>query len=118
MSAPDAGGASASATTASTARRSICLFYALGRMQVPLDLLRELVEIESPTRDTRELRDRLAKELRGLGGDVSFAGEHLRADFAGTGGPLLLLGHLDTVWPRGTLERLPWRVEDGRAYGP
>ena len=26
-------------------------------------------------------------------------------------------GHLDTVWPVGTLKRMPWRVEDGWAYG-
>jgi glutamate carboxypeptidase len=32
--------------------------------------------------------------------------------------PVLLLGHLDTVWPIGTLARMPWRVEDGWAYGP
>jgi glutamate carboxypeptidase len=32
--------------------------------------------------------------------------------------PVLLLGHLDTVWPIGTLARMPWRVEDGLAHGP
>jgi glutamate carboxypeptidase len=32
--------------------------------------------------------------------------------------PILLLGHLDTVWPVGTLTRMPWRVQDGWAYGP
>src|ERR1700761_2763599 len=32
--------------------------------------------------------------------------------------PLLLLGHLDTVWPVGTLKRMPWRVQDGWAFGP
>src|ERR1700751_387224 len=32
--------------------------------------------------------------------------------------PILLLGHLDTVWPAGTLARMPWRVDRGRAYGP
>ena len=83
-----------------------------------LDLLRELVEIESPTSDTRELRDRLAVALEALGGTVAAHGEHLRADFAGPDRPLLVLGHLDTVWPRGTLAAMPWRVEDGRAYGP
>ena len=30
----------------------------------------------------------------------------------------MLLGHVDTVWPRGTLRQRPFRVEDGRAYGP
>jgi glutamate carboxypeptidase len=32
--------------------------------------------------------------------------------------PVLLLGHLDTVWPLETLARMPWRVEDGWAFGP
>jgi glutamate carboxypeptidase len=31
---------------------------------------------------------------------------------------LLIVGHLDTVWPIGTLERRPFRLEQGRAYGP
>ena len=83
-----------------------------------IELLRELVEIESPTGGTADVRDRLAPELKALGGVVSFEAGHLRADFAGEGAPLLLLGHFDTVWPRGTLATLPWRVDDGRAYGP
>lgn len=37
----------------------------------------------------------------------------------GTGeGGTLLLGHLDTVWPAGTLGEIPFRVEDGNARGP
>jgi acetylornithine deacetylase/succinyl-diaminopimelate desuccinylase-like protein len=76
-----------------------------------IELLRELVEIESPTGDTAEIRGRMAAELRALGGDVSLDGEHVRADFGGAGPPLLLLGHFDTVWPRGTLATMPWRVE-------
>jgi glutamate carboxypeptidase len=31
---------------------------------------------------------------------------------------VLLLGHLDTVWPVGTLARMPWRVQEGWAFGP
>ena len=83
-----------------------------------IELLRELVELESPTGDTAAIRDRTADELRDLGGEVSVDGETVRADFAGAGAPLLLLGHLDTVWPRGTLADIPWRIDDGRAYGP
>src|SRR4051812_6775082 len=81
-------------------------------------LLRELVEIESPTGDTGSLRERLMHELETLGFAVDREGEHLRADRPGDGAPLLLLAHLDTVWERGTLERMPWRVEGGRAFGP
>lgn len=83
-----------------------------------LELLRELVEIESPTGDTAELRDRLAVHLETLGAEVAAEGEHLQAELSGERPPLLLLGHLDTVWPRGTLATMPWRIEDGRAYGP
>ena len=32
--------------------------------------------------------------------------------------PILLLGHLDTVWPMGTLRTMPWREAGGRLYGP
>jgi len=83
-----------------------------------LELLRELVEIESPTGDTGELRERLAGELRTLGFAVERDGESLRAEQPGDGAPLLLLAHLDTVWARGTLALMPWRVEGGHAYGP
>jgi glutamate carboxypeptidase len=83
-----------------------------------IELLRELVELESPTGDTRAARDRLADELRARGGAVTVDGDHVSAAFAGSKEPLLLSGHFDTVWPRGTLAQMPWRVEDGRAYGP
>ncbi len=83
-----------------------------------IDLLRDLVELESPTGDVAAMRDRMADELRALGADVALDGEHVRADFPGAGAPLVLLGHVDTVWPRGTLARMPWRLENGRAYGP
>lgn len=32
--------------------------------------------------------------------------------------PVMLLGHLDTVWAPGTLKRMPWREEKGRYWGP
>lgn len=32
--------------------------------------------------------------------------------------PILLLGHLDTVWPLGTLQSMPYRAADGRVWGP
>jgi glutamate carboxypeptidase len=31
---------------------------------------------------------------------------------------ILFLGHLDTVWPLGTVERIPWQVDEGRMRGP
>src|SRR5438552_18794386 len=84
-------------------------------------LLRELVDIESPTGDSAGLRsvaDRVVAELDPHGGEATFTGDHLRVDLPGAGDPLLLLGHVDTVWEVGTLAGMPFRVENGRAYGP
>jgi glutamate carboxypeptidase len=53
-----------------------------------------------------------------VGAHVERRDAHLLAELPGEGPPLLLLGHVDTVWPRGTLARLPFRVEEGRASAP
>ncbi len=87
----------------------------------PLSLLRELVEMESPTYSpgVRKVAARLANELEALGGDVRILeDDHVVAELDGRGEPLLLLGHTDTVWEEGTLETMPFRVEDGLAFGP
>ena len=84
-------------------------------------LLRELVELESPTYSpgVRVVAERMAAELEALGARVSLAdGGHVVAELAGEGEPLLVLGHTDTVWPEGTIEELPFRIEGDRAYGP
>ena len=87
----------------------------------PLDLLGELVEIESPTYTpgVRRVAERIGSELEQLGGDVQLLdGDHLRAELPGDGRPLLLSGHADTVWPVGTLETMPFRIDGDCAYGP
>ena len=86
-----------------------------------LELLRELVEIESPSYSpgTRAVSERVARELTSLGADVTLLdGGHLRAELAGTDAPILLLGHVDTVWPVGTLASMPFRIDGEAAYGP
>ena len=47
-------------------------------------------------------------------------GDHLVARVAGrrAGPGVFIVGHVDTVWPLGTLERMPFRVEGDRAFGP
>ena len=101
-----------------------------------LSLLKHMVEIESPS-DDKAAVDRmgafLAQVFERLGGKVTFfpqqeAGNHLKAEFAGgasggasdpnSGKPALLLGHFDTVWSMGTLAKMPFRIQDGRAFGP
>ena len=90
-------------------------------MSSALDLLRELVEIESPTYSdgVRAVAERMSRELEAVGANAEVLdGAHVRAELPGEGEPLLLLGHTDTVWPVGTLSKMPFRVADGRAYGP
>jgi len=80
-----------------------------------IDLLRALVEIESPSGSpgTAAVSQLIGAELEQLGADVSLLdGGHLRAELPGTGRPLLLSGHVDTVWPTGTLA---WTAAIGRA---
>ncbi|MFE6995944.1 M20/M25/M40 family metallo-hydrolase [Microbacterium sp. NPDC057659] len=82
--------------------------------------LRRLVEIESPSTDVdaaREIAALLAQWWTDAGASVRLVdgttGPHLVAEVRGEGAPLLLVGHTDTVWPRGTLAgEVPW-VEDG-----
>ena len=86
-----------------------------------LELLRELVEIESPSGSpgAEAVSRRLGVELEQLGATVALLdGGHLRAELPGAGRPLLLSGHVDTVWPTGTLRSMPFRIEGDRAFGP
>ena len=91
--------------------------------------LRALVEIESPSDDpaaVNRANDFVASLAMGFGGRVK---RHRQAEFGDVlelrfgplrskRKPLLLLGHLDTVWPVGTLNTMPWREQDGRLCGP
>jgi glutamate carboxypeptidase len=90
-----------------------------------LDDLRTLVEVESPSRDLDALRtsaETLASMMHRLLGSApkiveSPAGPHVHW----TGGPnakVLIVGHHDTVFPKGALAARPFTVSDGRATGP
>jgi len=85
-----------------------------------VSLLRDLVEIESPTghAGVRAVAERMAFELDALGAEVRLDGDHVCAELPGEGRPLLLLGHTDTVWRVGTLAEMPFRIDDGLAFGP
>ncbi len=90
-------------------------------MMPPVDLLRHLVELESPTGDAERIAHIgrfLSAELGSLGADVEFDGQCLIARLGTGGSPLVLAAHMDTVWPVGTITSMPFRVEDGFAWGP
>ena len=93
-----------------------------------LNLISEIVEIESPSRDisgSRAVVDFVVNEMAKISNDFQIEricaedfGEHLivRA-FESDEKPLLILGHTDTVHPRKTKQQNPTRVEDGKFFG-
>ncbi len=99
------------------------------RQERTIRRIQQIVEIESPSRDeaaSRMVATWLADEARKISDDFHIEripaesyGEHLiiRAFESSAQKPILLLGHTDTVHPRGTKEKNPTRIEDGRLYG-
>ncbi|MFL6215758.1 MAG: M20 family metallopeptidase [Blastocatellia bacterium] len=106
--------------------------YLQSRQAEMLDFIRWLVEQESMSRDaaaTARIADNFAAKLSEIGASVELLadpkfGASVLARFDFTSGQaeddkqLMIVGHLDTVWPAGTLAARPFRIEDGRAYGP
>jgi glutamate carboxypeptidase len=97
------------------------------RQEQMVGLLRQLVEHESGTYDKADV-DRLGMFLREQLDGLEFQTELLAQERVGdhvvgrrpsrNGKQILLVGHFDTVFSHGTLAERPWRVENGRAYGP
>jgi glutamate carboxypeptidase len=94
-----------------------------------LDLIRQLVRKESPSGNKTAVDACIAlaaAHARSLGGRVKLHrqrefGNVLEARFgpkAKAAKPTLLLGHLDTVWPMGTIKTMPFRMDKVRLWGP
>lgn len=99
------------------------------RNEGTISLLKNLVEHESPSHDKAAvdgLGAFLRAHLEGLGAKVQVHPRQEVGDILlGTwnaeaaGAPLLILCHMDTVWPLGTLaEAVPWRRDEHKLYGP
>lgn len=96
-----------------------------GRLPEMLEALEALVSVDSPSADLAScdacasVADGLAVRILGRAAErVSVDGRtHLRWRF-GPQPRVLLVGHLDTVWPLGTVARWPFAVRDDQASGP
>ncbi len=108
--------------------RDLTLAVARRRPEM-LEMIGELVRVESPTEDRVAVNRcvRLVERWIRMSGGKSkrsrqtAAGDLLVGHFGpvrSTFKPLMLLGHLDTVWPLGTLAKIPFRQRAGRAWGP
>jgi glutamate carboxypeptidase len=95
-------------------------------MEDALKLLEQMVMMESPSFD-KSLVDQFGRFVAGqfgsLGGRVEIVpvdrfGDHLIVRFGSAPSPVMLLGHLDTVFPAGEIVKRPFRTDGNRAYGP
>src|SRR5438270_907205 len=93
------------------------------------DHLQELVEQESPSEDPQAVTEAVALVEHWAQEQGARIKRHKQSEFGDVlelrfgplrskQKPVLLLGHLDTVWPTGTLKKMPWRKADGRYWGP
>jgi glutamate carboxypeptidase len=109
--------------------REILKFLRGGQAEM-VRLLEKFVRCESPSFN-KEAVDRMgeivADEWQKRGAQLhilqqSKQGNHVRAEISeGNGradGQLMVLGHMDTVYPFGTLATMPFRISGGRAWGP
>ena len=105
------------------------LAFCQAQTKALLQCLRTMVEIESPTSSPdgiSRLARLLAREFARNHGQVNMlrkprSGPALMGEFwtqKRNQKPILLLGHMDTVWEEGTLKQMPFRIRGKRAYGP
>lgn len=90
--------------------------------------LQKYVEIETPSRNEaaiQQLANLVAKDLEAAGGNIEIAaapgyGAQVIAHFAGetNDAHLVLLAHMDTVHPVGTIRTQPFLIKADRAEGP
>lgn len=89
-------------------------------------LLKQLVETESPTHDKAAV-DRvgaiLTEASQNLGAKLTVhpqkkAGDHIVAKWGEGKNGILLMGHMDTVFPLGTLENMPFYETEDKLFGP
>ena len=98
-----------------------------GEQDSTVQLLQQLVELESPSTEKAlvdELGVFLVDQIRINGMEPRIVPRKEVGDIVwsecgeGVGGRILVLCHLDTVWPLGSLDRNPFRIEGDRIYGP
>ncbi len=94
-----------------------------------IELLRQIVDIDSGTGDAAgadKIQAILGAKLKALGAVVQVLppeapglGDNQVAVFSGMGkGRILIIAHIDTVFGPGTVAKRPFRMDEGRAYGP
>lgn len=98
------------------------------RREEMIALWRELVNIESGS-SNKEGADLLASQIMNIIASDSAVARIVEFEKAGNmvvatygtdrkASPVAFLGHMDTVFPKGTTEQRPFTIKDGKAFGP
>lgn len=100
--------------------------YLLTCQEAMKQTLKRLVMLESPSSD-RQAVNTVSAYLTNAFGELDAVveripqtafGDHLRASWGSGDRQVLLLGHMDTVWPVGEVEKNPYTIVENRATGP
>lgn len=102
------------------------LDYAHAHADETMETLRTMVEMESFTADkpsVDKLSSYIKDRLESLNAEVEVvpqteAGDHLVAEWGEGDEQILILCHMDTVWATGTLQEMPFCIQDGLVSGP
>ncbi|GHT79636.1 peptidase M20 [Spirochaetia bacterium] len=103
------------------------LVYLKKHQNAFLEMLRQCVELESPSGEDKRASDRcgdfLEDAFRGLGFKAQriareSCGNHVTGEIGAGEKSVLIVGHYDTVYPIGTIKKMPFKIENGKAYGP
>ena len=103
------------------------LKYIEGNMEEYIEFLKEFVELESPSHENKEASDRccdlIQNKFTALGFKVDRipqinCGDHLYGELGNGEKGVIFVGHYDTVYPIDAIKSMPFRIEDGKAFGP
>lgn len=101
--------------------------YVKANQEEFLQILKEVVNLESHTYGEREVKNKCGQYLKNLFEKIGFEieimdvgeiGMHLRGRRGNSKNKILLVGHYDTVFPTGTTQERPFSIRENKAYGP
>lgn len=96
------------------------------RKPAMMEMLKKMVQIESPTYDKAAVNRMgafITREATKLGAKIEIIpkqeiGDPIIARWGSGADGILLIGHIDTVFPLGTIEMMPFYEKYGKVYGP
>jgi glutamate carboxypeptidase len=127
------GVVAAQTATAGPVRNEALFAAATAAKPATIETLKNLVNIETGSTNAEgmaQMTNFLEGQLKAMGASVTRSkaaannvskpvGENIYGTIKGTGSKkILMIAHMDTVHVKGTITKLPWRIEGDRAYGP